>query len=48
MISNLKRTLIIAEGCDNHFGKLDNAKKMVLMAKKKWRRCNKVSTSSSR
>jgi sialic acid synthase SpsE len=34
MISNLKRTLIIAEGCDNHFGKLDNAKKMVLMAKK--------------
>ena len=34
MISNLKRTLIIAEGCDNHFGKLDNAKKMVLMAQK--------------
>ena len=34
MIENLKKTLIIAEGCDNHFGKLDNAKKMVIKAKK--------------
>ena len=29
-----KKTIIIAEGCDNHFGSLDNAKKMVLNAKK--------------
>ena len=29
-----KKTLIIAEGCDNHFGKLKNAKKIVLNAKK--------------
>lgn len=34
MIENLNKTLIIAEGCDNHFGKLDNAKQMVLLAKK--------------
>ena len=29
-----KKTIIIAEGCDNHFGSLDNAKKMVINAKK--------------
>ena len=29
-----KKTLIIAEACDNHFGKLSNAKDMVIMAKK--------------
>ena len=29
-----KGTIIIAEGCDNHFGSLDNAKKMVISAKK--------------
>lgn len=35
-ISNFKtkKTIIIAEGCDNHFGSLDNAKKMVINAKK--------------
>ena len=35
-ITNLKskRVIIIAEGCDNHFGLLDNAKKMVINAKK--------------
>ena len=35
-IASLKTsaTLIIAEGCDNHFGSLDNAKKMVLNAKR--------------
>ena len=27
------KTIIIAEGCDNHFGSLSNAKKMVLKAK---------------
>ncbi len=30
----LKKTIIIAEGCDNHFGSLDNAKQMVIKAKK--------------
>ena len=30
---NTNKTIIIAEGCDNHFGSLDNAKKMVLQAK---------------
>ena len=34
MIKNLKKTLIICEACDNHFGKLDNAKQMVIEAKK--------------
>ena len=39
MSLNLKKitenkTLIIAEGCDNHFGKLSNAIKMVKAAKK--------------
>ena len=34
MIKNLKKTLIIAEACDNHFGSLENAKKMVTSAKK--------------
>ena len=29
-----KKTIIIAEGCDNHFGSLDNAKQMVINAKK--------------
>ena len=29
-----KGTIIIAEGCDNHFGSLDNEKKMVISAKK--------------
>lgn len=35
-IASLKTsaTLIIAEGCDNHFGSLDNAKKMVINAKR--------------
>ena len=27
------KTMIIAEACDNHFGSLNNAKKMVLKAK---------------
>lgn len=31
---NLKKTLIIAEACDNHFGDLELAKKFVLKAKK--------------
>ena len=31
---NSKKCLIVAEGCDNHFGKLSNAKKMVDLAKK--------------
>ncbi len=34
MIENLKKTLIICEACDNHFGKLDNAKQMVIEAQK--------------
>ena len=29
-----KKTIIIAEACDNHFGSLDNAKEMVINAKK--------------
>lgn len=29
-----RKTIIIAEACDNHFGSLDNAKKMVINAKK--------------
>lgn len=29
-----KKTLIIAEACDNHFGSLDKAKKMIINAKK--------------
>ena len=31
---NSKKTIVIAEACDNHFGSLDNAKKMVIEAKK--------------
>ena len=31
---NSKNTIVIAEACDNHFGSLDNAKKMVIEAKK--------------
>ena len=31
---NFKKCQIVAEGCDNHFGKLYNAKKMVDLAKK--------------
>ena len=37
MIKNFfkrKKTLIIAEACDNHFGSLDKAKKMIINAKK--------------
>jgi sialic acid synthase SpsE len=36
MIKNFKKNkvIIIAEACDNHFGKLENAKKMVVYAKK--------------
>ena len=36
MLKNLKRNkvIIIAEACDNHFGKLENAKRMVVQAKK--------------
>jgi sialic acid synthase SpsE len=33
-ILHQKKTIIIAEACDNHFGSLKNAKKMVLNAKK--------------
>jgi N-acetylneuraminate synthase len=33
-VLNSTKTTIIAEGCDNHFGSLSNAKKMVLQAKK--------------
>lgn len=29
-----KKTILIAEACDNHFGSLNNAKRMVLQAKK--------------
>ena len=29
------KTIIIAEGCDNHFGSLDNAKKWLLTQKKR-------------
>ena len=35
-----KGTIIIAEGCDNHFGSLDNAKKNGNKCKKSWSRCN--------
>jgi sialic acid synthase SpsE len=31
---NKNKTIIIAEACDNHFGSLDNAKEMVINAKK--------------
>ena len=34
MFKNLKKTLLIAEACENHFGNLDNAKKMIVQAKK--------------
>ena len=33
-IFNNKKVIIIAEACDNHFGDVKNAKKMVLLAKK--------------
>ena len=33
-ILNQKKTIIIAEACDNHFGSLKNAKEMVLNAKR--------------
>tara|TARA_A100001015_G_scaffold320209_1_gene445783 strand:+ start:3207 stop:3494 length:288 start_codon:yes stop_codon:yes gene_type:complete len=33
-ILSSKKTIIIAEACDNHFGSLDNAKAMVVNAKK--------------
>ena len=33
-IFNQKKVIIIAEACDNHFGKLSNAKQMVIKAKK--------------
>ena len=29
-----KKVIFVAEACDNHFGSLDNAKKMILNAKK--------------
>ena len=32
-----KKTIIIAEGCDNHFGSLDNAKKNGFKRKESWR-----------
>ena len=34
MFRNLKKTLLIAEACENHFGNLENAKKMIVQAKK--------------
>ena len=34
MMNKFKKCQIVAEGCDNHFGKLSNAKKMVNLAKK--------------
>ena len=39
-IENNNKIYLIAEACDNHFGSLDNAKKMVKLAKKKWCRYN--------
>lgn len=33
MIGNTKKTIIIAEACDNHFGSLENAFKMIDLAK---------------
>ena len=33
-IFNNKKVIIIAEACDNHFGDVKNAKKMVILAKK--------------
>lgn len=33
-IFNNKKVIIIAEACDNHFGDVKNAKKMILLAKK--------------
>ena len=34
MFKRLKKTMLIAEACENHFGKLNNAKKMIVEAKK--------------
>ena len=34
MLKNIKKTILIAEACENHFGKLNNAKKMIIEAKK--------------
>ena len=34
MFKKLKKTMLIAEACENHFGKLSNAKKMIKEAKK--------------
>ena len=34
MFKKLKKTMLIAEACENHFGKLSNAKKMIREAKK--------------
>jgi len=33
MFNKLKKTIIIAEACENHFGNISNAKKMILLAR---------------
>jgi len=33
MFKKLNKTMIIAEACENHFGKVQNAKKMIVLAK---------------
>ena len=33
MFKKLKKTIIIAEACENHFGDIDNAKKMITLSK---------------
>ena len=33
MFNKLKKTIIIAEACENHFGNINNAKKMIRLAK---------------
>ena len=42
-----KKTIIIAEACENHFGSIINAKKNGYPGKKKWSRFHKISTSYS-
>jgi len=33
MFKKLKKTIIIAEACENHFGNINNAKKMIILSK---------------
>ena len=34
ILKNIKKTIVIAEACENHFGKISNAIKMIDLAKK--------------